>query len=99
MKRIDESTFRAVKKSTNNVFMTNRNIAKNYGLSLKTVLQIRGSKNFDQYTEQNKAQHPPVAFSLGDEVLYLHRQVFRKNNDYIAPRTAKQAIKELQENI
>lgn len=76
---------------------TNKRTANKTGLSLKTVLQIRGSKTYKEHQEQNKAQHPDVQFSLGEHVLNLHKLVFDKgDNKYIAPPTARLAIVQLE---
>lgn len=99
MKRVTEELFTQVKKPLYNRLTRPRVLANKFELSLKTILQIRGSKNFEEYCQQNRAQHPPVTFSLADEVLHLHKLTFRQDNDYIAPLTARQAILELQNKV
>ena len=75
---------------------TDKRIAKKRGISLKTVLQIKGSDSYEDYLNNVRAQHPPVKFSLRDHVLVLHRKEFGKDNEaYIEPLTARQAIVEL----
>lgn len=96
MKRVDQQTFDTIKKPLLNRFTRPQMLAKKYDLSLKTILQIRGSQNYPQYVQQNKAQHPPIKYSLRDEVLWLHDLTFNKNdNKYIQPPTARKAIEEL----
>ncbi len=74
---------------------TNRRTARKTGLSLKTVLQIRGSKTYLEYVEQKRAQHPEVKYSLADDVLALHKTVFDKGGEYHTPKTAQTAITQL----
>lgn len=95
MKRVDEQLFNQVKSGLRNKWTSAEKVARRNELSVKTVLQIRGSKDFAQYTENNKAQHPDIKFSLRDHVLELHRLAFRQDNTYIPPTTAKTAVIEL----
>lgn len=94
MRKIDEHTFKKVKGSIwkMNVYQA----AAKYDISPKTVLQIRGSHNFAQYREQCVAQHPEIQYSLADNVLELHKIVFRQDNTYIPPPTARRAIEQLK---
>ena len=70
--------------------------AKKLNRSIKTVVQIKNSKTFDDYQDQNLAQHPPTKFSLRDNVLELHRLLF-DHDMYAAPSSAERAITELLE--
>jgi len=75
---------------------TDRRIAKKRGVSLKTVLQVKGCETYKEYQQINKAMHPPTKFSLADHVLALHRKEFEKyNTAYVEPLTAKGAVLEL----
>jgi hypothetical protein len=99
MKRITSHDFAIIKHGLRNKFTTARNLANRYEVSLKTVYQIRGSKDFGEYTQQNKAQHPDTKFSLAESVLELHDMTFnRHDNKYLSPKSAKQAIGELIRN-
>ena len=95
MKRVDEQLFNQVKSGLRNKWTSAEKVARRNELSAKTILQIRGSKNYEEYQQQNKAQHPEVKFSLKDHVLELHRLAFRQDNTYIPPKTARLAITEL----
>ena len=76
---------------------TAKRAAKIHGISLKTALQIKGSKDYQEYRDQCKAQHPDTKFSLAEQVFETHKIVFDKgDNKYIAPLTARTAILELQ---
>lgn len=37
-------------------------------MSVKTILQIKGSASFTEYEAMKKAQHPPVKFSIPDRL-------------------------------
>lgn len=96
MRHIKENDFKAIK---GNIFWrhTPAQAAAKYDVSVKTVLQIRGSHDYQQYKEQVKAQHLPVKNSLRDEILSLHRRMFnKKDNKYIEPRSAMMAIREIK---
>lgn len=68
-----------------------------FGISKKTLVQIKSSKDFGAYTEQNLAQHPPIQYSLADSVSDLHDIVFNNHdNKYIKPMTARKACQELK---
>lgn len=96
MKRIDEATFDSIKKPLYNRFARPRVIAKRFGISEKTARQIKGSTSWADYHLQTLAQHPQTLYSLRDEVLHLHKLSFCIDNTYIPPKTARTAIKELQ---
>lgn len=71
-------------------------VARRADRSLKTIVQIKNSKTHSDYIEQCKAQHPPVKYSLADDVLWLHDKTFRPSRkDYAKPHSAKAAIREL----
>jgi hypothetical protein len=92
--KITEEYFDEVKRSIR--WTTSNRAARKHGISLKTVLQIRNSKNYQEYREQVKAQHPYPQFSLAEEVLTLHKLVFDKGEEYHKPMSAKTAIGQLQ---
>lgn len=70
-----------------------------HNIGYKTAIQIDASKDFATYTAQNKAQHPVTLYSLADNVIELHNIIFNQHdNTYIVPKTAKQAIKEIQQH-
>ncbi len=96
MGRIDEHTFKKVKGG---IFwkLTPHQAAAKYDISVKTVLQIRGSHDYKQYKEQVKAQHPEVQYSLAESVHQLHDIVFNKHdNKYIPKPTARKAAQSLK---
>lgn len=68
---------------------------RRFNFSMKTAVQIECSKDYRMYRRQVKAQHPLTTYSLAEDVLTLHYQIFWKDNTYIAPRSAKLAITEL----
>ena len=70
-------------------------IAYKQGISVKTVLQVKGSRNYQEYQDQNKAQHPPLEFSLRENVLKVHRLIFDKE-DYAKPTSARMAIGQIE---
>jgi len=96
-KNLTEAKFKEVKRHIG-IFAGSRRLAHRFDLSEKTILQIKGSPTFLDYTASNKAQHPPVKFSLKEAVLDLHYNTFRKNNSYIPPKSARLAIIELLNN-
>lgn len=96
MKRLDEQTFKQAKKWLR--IQSAKRVANRFDLHESTVLNIRGCKNFDEYKEIVKAEHPPVQFSLRDEVLDLHQILFN-NDDYVAPSTAYRAIFEIKQKL
>ena len=74
--------------------------AKKLGRSIKTIVQIKNSKTFDDYQDQNKAQHCKVNFSLRDEILDLHRGLFTPEDGvYIQPSAARTAIAQIKEKL
>ena len=105
--KITPEYFDEVKRSLKRTYrwtrFTKRNIsdvAYRHGISFKTVMQIKNSETYEDYVDQNHAQHPPVEFSLGGEVIKLHELVFDRNNvEYHKPKSAKQAINELNYRI
>ena len=93
--KITEQYFKEVKRTLR--WTTCRRTAHKHGISLKTVLQIKGSKDYAEYKAQCKAQHPKIKFSLRDEVLATHRLVFEEDGKpYINPGTAQNAINALR---
>lgn len=94
--KIDEHTFKKIKGSIfwkMNVYQA----AAKYDLSAKTVLQIRGSKSWSEYRQQNLAQHPEIQYSLADNVLHLHKIILdARDNKYLPPSTARRAVEQLK---
>jgi len=92
--KLTYSEYRASKRSLR--FRRVATVAEKQKLSIKTILQIRGSKTYEEYKQQSKAQHPPVKYSLAEEVLYIHKLTFDKgDNKYLAPKTAQIAAKDM----
>lgn len=50
-------------------------VAMRNATSEKTVLQIKGSKDYLEYRAHVKAQHPPVQLSMRDAVLEINRKL------------------------
>lgn len=98
MRKITEQVFDKVKKDLH-WYVRTWAVASRFDLSVKTITQIKCSKDFEEYREQCQAQHPPTIYSLKDEILELHRLTFRKDNTYIAPPTARKAVAELQAHV
>ena len=98
--KITEQYFKEVKQSLNSkkkwTRFTKRNIeevANKHGISYKTVMQIKNCVDYQDYVEINKSQHPEVKYSLKEDVLKLHKLLFDyKDNKYITPASAKEAI-------
>lgn len=97
-KRVDEDTFNLIKRKL--IFSRPRSVAAKVGVSLKTVLQVKGSKTLKEYKDQCRAQHPPQEFSLAQEIMNCHRKMYDKQDgEYIQPPAARTAIIELKEGI
>lgn len=94
MKRIDDTTFKKVKKWL--YIRQPKAVANKFDLHESTVLNIRGCKNFREYREMVEAEHPPTKYSLGEDVIWLHRKLLQ-TKDYIAPDTAHNAMVEIKE--
>lgn len=100
-KRIEPESFKAM-KTWLHMGERPRAIASRYDVHLSTVLNIKGCKNYEEYREIVKAEHPPVKYSLRDEVMELHRylhdegdgQYFYPRNCQIAMLAINKAIKE-----
>jgi len=74
------------------LWQTASQTANKFYLSKKTVIQIRGTRTFEEYAESNKAQHPGTGHSLKEDILELHKLMFDKHdNKYLAPLTATKA--------
>lgn len=100
MKHIDEHAFLQIKGGMFSKFSSPHRVAAKNDVSLKTVLQVRGSRNFKEYTQQNKAQHLPVKNSLRDEILGLHRGLFSEGDGkYFPPSSAMRAIGEIKAKV
>lgn len=65
-------------------------VSRAHDLSLKTILQIDMSKSYEQYVNMSRAQHPPVKYSLADDVLALHKKLLNRE-----AKTAREAIRNL----
>lgn len=77
---------------------TNRRTARKTGLSLKTVLQIRGSKNYTEYMEQCKAQHPETKYSAREDLLaYLKERCEKAGVEYKVPSHMSVALYQLRQ--
>ena len=94
--RITPDLFKSIKIYSQ--WNTSKRCARKHSVSLKTILQIRGSRNFEQYTENNKAQHPPYKIhSLRDDLLDIHSLIFNKHdNRYLTPLTGKKAAMDIK---
>lgn len=92
IKRITPEYFREVKQSIRwNWSM--KKVAHKHGISLSTVLNIKGCKNYLEYRELVKSEHNEIKFSIREAVLDLHKLVFDKgDNKYLAPKTGQEAI-------
>lgn len=44
-------------------------------LSVKTILQIKGSENYKDYEAMKKAQHPPTTFSMRDMLVDINNKL------------------------
>lgn len=90
--KIDYDEYRTVKRSLR--FHRVATVANKRGLSVSTVMKIRGAKNYDEYVGLVKATHPEIKYSLAEDVLYVHKLMFDKgDNKYQQPATAQKAIK------
>ena len=93
--KVTEEYFREVKRTIR--WTTNKRTATKHGLHLSTVINIRGSRNYEEYRQLVKAEHQPTLFSLKDHVLDLHKLVFdKKDNNYFPPKTARTAVTQLE---
>lgn len=94
MKKVDEHTFKQARKWL--IISTAKSVAHRFDLHESTVLNIRGSKNYAEYREMVKAEHPPVKYSLAEDVMKLHRTLFDLDNgQYLPPRSAQVAMGEI----
>jgi hypothetical protein len=93
--RITEQTFKIIKGSF--LWRTTGQVAAKHDISYKTAAQIKVSRNFEDYTLLNKAQHPEPQYSLADRVKQIHNLVFNQHdNKYLPPQTAREAARELE---
>ena len=74
-KRVTKELFLQLKRELESTSV--QMIAFGNGLSEKTVLQVKGSKNFADYQAQVKAQHPPVKNSMRDTVAEINEKLER----------------------
>lgn len=71
--------------------------AKKFDRHLSTICNIKGCKNYVDYEELVKAEHPETKDSLADRVYELHRMTFQKPGlTYFKPPSARRAVIELQ---
>lgn len=95
MSKITAQDFKRVKKMT--WWKGARRTALAENLHLSTVLNIKSCRDYEEYEELKRAEHPPTVDSLKDRVLELHRMTFQKPGiTYFEPRTARSAVVELQ---
>ncbi len=74
-----------------------KKVAAKHGISLSTVLNIKGCRNYQEYRELVKSEHQPVKNSLADRLIALHKTVYdNKDNKYIAPKTADSALTQFE---
>ncbi len=100
MKRISEQQFKQIKGSIWRFYESPRLLAKKFDIHLSTVLNIKGCRNYEEYRDLVKAEHPPTKYSLADDVLELHRLQFDHNdNKYITPPTARAAMRQLLSHV
>lgn len=91
MKKIDQHTFKQIRKWLR--VSTVKSVARRFDLHESTILNIRGSRTFEEYREVVKAEHPPIKYSLAEDILSLHRSLFdRKDGKYMLPKNARQAM-------
>lgn len=77
---------------------TNKRTARKTGLSLKTVLQIRGSKTYLEYVEQKRAQHPEVKYSAQQDLFaYLKERCEQAGVQYKTPSHMSIALYQLRQ--
>ncbi len=73
-----------------------KKVAAKHGISLSTVLNIKGCRNYAEYMQLVRSEHQPVVYSLRDAALDLHRLIFDRNGvEYHAPKTGQQAMNEM----
>lgn len=71
-----------------------------FGISDKTLVQIKACRDFETYTAMNKSQHPGTGYSLADNVINLHRIVFDTHDgEYLEPRVARKALEQLKRHF
>lgn len=67
--KVTEELFRQVKNELQ--YSDALMVAIKNHMSVKTVLQVKGSTNYGEYKAQVKAQHPPTQFSMRDAVIEI----------------------------
>lgn len=97
-KPVTKEEFAAIKRQLI-VFRTlggQQRVARKARRSPKTIVQIKYSKTFADYQEQNKAQHPPeIVFSLAENIKMLHRLTFAVPGEAYVEKSARLCILEL----
>ena len=96
VKKITEEYFYDLKKTMR--WTTNRRAANKHGVSLKTVLQVRGSKNYEEYTQQMKAQHPPTKYSAREDLVnYYKERCAAAGIEFKEPRSMQIALYKIRQ--
>ena len=96
--KINAETFKQIKRLTR--LHRTQTVARKTGLHPSTVINIRGCRNYVEYRELVRAEHPPLKYSLAADVLEIHRRVFEQPTiPYIPPKSAKLAMLELKKEI
>lgn len=96
MKSVTGTEFHIIKKQLR--FRSAESVARKNERHLSTIINIKGSKNYEEYKKLVESEHQPVKYSLMQKVLDLHKIMFDNgDNKYIAPTTAKMAIAKLLE--
>lgn len=97
VRKITPEYFREVKQSIRwNWSM--KKVASKHGISLKTVLQIKGSKDYADYQAQNKAQHPEIKYSAQEDLFaYLKERCEQEGVQYKTPSHMSIALYQLRQ--
>ena len=94
-----------VKRSLRNTWLFTRfkrnnieAVAKRHGISYKTVIQIKNSDTYEDYQEQNKAQHPDTKYSAREDLLaYLKERCEQAGVQYKTPSHMSIALYQLRQ--
>ena len=94
--KLTEEYFNDIKRTLR--WTTNKRAAYKHGVSLKTALQVRGSKNYKEYQEQKNAQHPETKYSAKKDLLaYLKERCEQAGIQYKEPSHMSIALYQLRE--
>lgn len=103
VKKITEEYFDDVKRSLERkrrwTRFTSRHIkkvAETHGISYKTVVQIEASNDYEAYRRQVVAQHPITHYSLAEDIISLHGELFGEREKYTKPKAASQAVAQIR---